>query len=141
MITLAHSFLIGTSITKLILDQHPHISTLFNKNIKENEGTHAHVYASVCQYLIPDMPYNTSHVLTHHHHTGQFFQYVYPAAKNGFSWGLDKHMRLTDLGPYANATCRDHVYAAWRQYWNITRPVLIEKSPRHILMTRLLEHW
>ena len=31
--------------------------------------------------------------------------------------------------------------AQWRQYWNVTKPVLLEKSPRHILMTRILQHW
>ena len=33
------------------------------------------------------------------------------------------------------------VYGEWRRYWNVSRSVLVEKSPRHMLMTRLLQHW
>jgi hypothetical protein len=33
------------------------------------------------------------------------------------------------------------LYAEWRRYWNVSKPVLLEKSPRHIAMTRLLQHW
>ena len=31
-------FIIGTSITKYLFDMHPNVSTIFNDNIKENEG-------------------------------------------------------------------------------------------------------
>ena len=33
------------------------------------------------------------------------------------------------------------LYAEWRRYWNVSKEVLLEKSPRHALMTRLLQHW
>ena len=29
----------------------------------------------------------------------------------------------------------------WRRYWDVSKPILVEKSPRHALMTRLLQHW
>ena len=33
------------------------------------------------------------------------------------------------------------MYAEWRRYWDVSKPILVEKSPRHIIMTRLLQHW
>ena len=36
---------------------------------------------------------------------------------------------------------RDQLYAEWRRYWNTSKPILLEKSPRHMLMTRLLQYW
>jgi hypothetical protein len=26
-------------------------------------------------------------------------------------------------------------------FWNISKPILAEKSPRHMMMTRLLQYW
>ena len=34
---------------------------------------------------------------------------------------------------------RIKLYAEWRRYWQPSKPVLVEKSPRHMLMTRLLQ--
>ncbi len=31
------------------------------------------------------------------------------------------------------------LYAEWRRYWNVSRPVLVEKSPIHTLKTRFLQ--
>ena len=33
------------------------------------------------------------------------------------------------------------LYAEWRRYWNVSRPILAEKSPRQMLIMRLLQHW
>ena len=41
----------------------------------------------------------------------------------------------------ANASCRYQIYAEWRPFWNLSRPVLLEKSPQHMLITRLLQFW
>ena len=33
------------------------------------------------------------------------------------------------------------LFSQWRPHWNLTRPILMEKSPRHMVMTRLLQYW
>ena len=50
-------------------------------------------------------------------------------------------MHLTEHSTFAIERARDILYAEWRQYWHVERGILVEKSPRHALMTRLLQHW
>ena len=71
--------------------------------------------------------------------TGQQFQSVYPYQTGDNNWAHNPNMRLDDSAPVATAACRDQLYAEWRPYWDVSKPVLVEKSPRHILMTRLLQ--
>ena len=33
------------------------------------------------------------------------------------------------------------IYAEWRRYWNVSKPVLLEKSPRHTHMMPMLQYW
>ena len=70
-------------------------------------------------------------------------QTVYPYARGRLAdWGDGKDMRLTEQHHiYATKDASLQVYAEWRQFWNVSKPVLVEKSPRHMLMTRLLLHW
>ena len=51
------------------------------------------------------------------------------------------HLTEENTKYFANEEARDKVYAEWRRYWNVTKPILVEKSPRHMLMTRLLQYW
>ena len=115
-----------------------------------------------------DVGLDERHALTR---AGQFVQSVYAAAKNGFAWAYDKDMHLTETHGLANATVRLMVapshpipshpfpshpipsnisrhpvssiqlYAEWRRYWDVSKPILVEKSPRHMMMTRLLQFW
>ena len=73
--------------------------------------------------------------------TGQQFQSVYPYQSRSFAWTHLPGMYLNESSPIATPACRDHVYAEWRRYWDVSKLVLVEKSPRHILMTRLLQQW
>ena len=69
---------------------------------------------------------------------GQYFQTVYrPDVLS-----LSPYMHLTD----ADVNGSDHnlrtiLYSQWRPFWHVHKPVLLEKSPRHIGMLRLLQHW
>lgn len=101
----------GTTLIKLLMGQHQNVSNIVNKNIRNNEA--------------------------------QFFQTVYPPHVGlNHNWSYTPEMHLTELStPYNTIESRDQLYAEWRRYWNVSKPVLIEKSPRHMLMTRLLQHW
>ena len=75
-------------------------------------------------------------------YTGQFLQTIYPPTPGGFFyWGYSKDMKLNEEGEYATDHNRLKLYAEWRRYWDVSKPILIEKSPRHMLMTRLLQYY
>ena len=71
---------------------------------------------------------------------GQFFQDVYPPhLGTGFRWAhttADAHITDKDER-YATVAKRDRLFAQWRPFWNMSSPILVEKSPRNVLMTRL----
>ena len=72
--------------------------------------------------------------------TGQFMQKVYPPGEaEHTTWGYAKDMYLNESSVYATEANRIKLYAEWRRYWQPSKPVLVEKSPRHMLMTRLLQ--
>ena len=50
-------------------------------------------------------------------------------------------MRLDESSTMATDACALQLYAEWRRFWEIDKPILVEKSPRHVVMTRLLQHW
>ena len=33
------------------------------------------------------------------------------------------------------------IYAEWRRYWDLSKHVLLEKSPIHVYMTHVLQYW
>ena len=73
---------------------------------------------------------------------GQFLQHLYPIgadlggtaayALNPASYMNETHALVTDSN-------RETLYRAWAAYWDLTREVLVEKSPRHSVMTRFLQ--
>ena len=72
---------------------------------------------------------------------GQFAQSVYPSS-SGKNPAFRTGMRLLDNSSYATTAARDQLYAEWRRLWQPhNHTILIEKSPRHSLMTRLLQYW
>ena len=57
-------------------------------------------------------------------------------------WLSQYQKPVTDEKPHlANRTARNIVYSTWRPFWNLTKPALIEKSPMHCVMTRLLQYY
>ena len=67
-------------------------------------------------------------------------QKVYPIRDERHAlWGYAKDMHLNEISGYATEANRIKLYAEWRRYWQPSKPVLVEKSPRHMLMTRLLQ--
>lgn len=101
----------GTTLTTLILCTHPRSSCIRNSGAPEDEG--AHIQRGV---------YKTEHVL------GGAMKYAYHPAGHL----IETDSSLTDRN-------RRAVFDAWGRYWNLSRPVLVEKSPRHTIMTRYLQ--
>lgn len=73
---------------------------------------------------------------------GQFFQHVYPLLNGSlYNWVHNQGMHLTESSALATDASRDAVFKRWRDRWQLSKSLLLEKSPRHIMMTRLLQHW
>ena len=75
--------------------------------------------------------------------SGHYLQTVVPfhIEESVFNYPKGPDMHLTEASSFATADNRDQLYAEWRRYWNASKSILIEKSPRHMLMTRLLQYW
>jgi hypothetical protein len=73
---------------------------------------------------------------------GQHLQSVYPIVSKGrqagrFAFLPEAH--LTERSPLATPASARRLFADWSRYWDLDRPVLLEKSPPNILMTRFLQ--
>jgi Sulfotransferase family len=73
---------------------------------------------------------------------GQHLQTVYPAAKEfggpgRFGFAPESH--LTEASPLATETNARAIFAEWSSHWDLSRPVLLEKSPPNLLKTRFLQ--
>jgi len=73
---------------------------------------------------------------------GQHLQSVYPTARDHggpgrFAGAQGAHLtEESDLATEANA---QQLFEQWRPHWDLARPVLLEKSPPNLLMTRFLQ--
>ncbi|HMJ01856.1 MAG TPA: sulfotransferase [Conexibacter sp.] len=73
---------------------------------------------------------------------GQHLQSVYPAAQRfggpgRFSFAAEMH--LTEDSPLATAANGEQLRADWSRHWDVTRAVLVEKSPPNLLKMRFLQ--
>jgi len=73
---------------------------------------------------------------------GQHLQSVYPlAATYGgpgrFGFAPESH--LTEESPLASEENARAIFEQWSQHWDLSRPVLLEKSPPNLLKTRFLQ--
>ena len=100
----------GTSIMHSILAAHEQVSAFHDTGVSENEGQHLQdVYSS-------DKPIGKP-----------------------FAWALSPEANMDEHHTLATAATRLRLYRCWRPYWDLTKPVLLEKSPRHTTMTRFLQ--
>ena len=100
----------GTSPTARLLSAHPQVSGITASGAKEDEGQH--------------------------------LQDVYPAARTfggagKFAFSPASH--LTEQSPLATPANAERLFASWAPYWDLSRPVLVEKSPPNLVMTRFLQ--
>jgi hypothetical protein len=73
---------------------------------------------------------------------GQHLQSVYPAARayggpGRFAFAAEAH--LTERSPLAAPANAERLLAEWGPYWDLARPVLLEKSPPNLIRFRLLQ--
>lgn len=100
----------GTTPMAKLLAGHPQVSGLTDTGVKEDEGQH--------------------------------LQSVYPAARahggpGSFAGSATAH--LTENSPLTTKDNAARLLAAWEPYWDLAKPVLVEKSPPNLLMTRFLQ--
>lgn len=73
---------------------------------------------------------------------GQHLQHVYPRARERGGAGRFAFARaahLTEGSPLASPDNAQRLLAAWIPHWDLSRPVLVEKSPPNLIMTRFLQ--
>ncbi len=73
---------------------------------------------------------------------GQHLQSVYPAARTYGGAGrfaLDRRSHLTETSPLATPENARRLAEEWAPHWDLSRPVLLEKSPPNLVMTRFLQ--
>lgn len=100
----------GTTPLARTLSRHPEISGLDGTGVKEDEGQH--------------------------------LQPVYPKAKvygGSGRFALDPRSHLTEESPLVTQDAAKRMRAAWDPYWDLSRPVLVEKSPPNMVMGRYLQ--
>ncbi|MCK5057421.1 MAG: sulfotransferase [Candidatus Aminicenantes bacterium] len=100
----------GTTVLADCLREHPRISGFENTGLPKDEG--------------------------------QFLQTVFPIAlKYGGpgKFGFSKEMHLTERSPLLTEENRDKLFREWSQHWDLSKPILLEKSPPNILKTRFLQ--
>ena len=100
----------GTTLLARLLAAHPEISGFSDTGVAEDEGQH--------------------------------LQTVYPAAKvyggpGRFGFAPESH--VTEASPLATEQNARTIFAEWSSQWDLSRPVLLEKSPPNLLKTRFLQ--
>lgn len=73
---------------------------------------------------------------------GQHLQSVYPAAwmyGGSGHFAHDERAHLTESSPLATAANAAAMLAAWSPYWDLSRRLLLEKSPPNLVMGRFLQ--
>lgn len=76
------------------------------------------------------------------HDEGQHLQTVYPKAKVYAGSGHFAHApqaHLTEASPLVTEENAQRLLEAWKPYWDLERPLLLEKSPPNLIMGRFLQ--
>lgn len=100
----------GTSLLHRLLRAHPKISGFTNTDALEDEGQH--------------------------------LQDVYPIAKvfgGAGKFCFDVRAHLDESSPLVTAESRARLMAQWGLYWDLSKPLLIEKSPPNLIRSRFLQ--
>src|SRR5262245_38005823 len=72
---------------------------------------------------------------------GQFLQSVWPPERvfGGVGrFGFDPRAHMTESSPYNSEGTTARLCADWNRYWDLSKPVLLEKTPGNLLRMRLL---
>lgn len=73
---------------------------------------------------------------------GQHLQKVYsPASKLGgmLQYALHPNAYMDEYDETMTVASRDSIFMSWKRFWDLSKKYLVEKSPRHTMMTRYLQ--
>jgi hypothetical protein len=73
---------------------------------------------------------------------GQHLQDVYPVTSPGRQSGrfaFFEEAHRTERSPLVGEEARERLLRSWEPYWDTSKPVLLEKSPPNLLMTRFFQ--
>jgi hypothetical protein len=100
----------GTTLLARLLAAHPRVSGFSDTGAPADEGQHLQgVYPSDHEYGRP----------------GRF--------------GFAPEMHLTETSPLANEESALKLFEEWSPHWDLSRPLLLEKSPPNLIKTRFLQ--
>lgn len=100
----------GTTPVARLLSAHPKVSGLTGTGASEDEGMH--------------------------------LQAVYPKIRQYGGMGRfanDPRAHLTEGSPLVSHDSARRLVASWEPYWDLSKPLLLEKSPGNVVMTRFLQ--
>jgi len=100
----------GTSLLYRCLSEHPSISGFVNTGVYEDEGQHL-------QSVYPGDPVIGG--------PGRF--------------AFHSRSRLTETSPLVSSESPSRLFLEWSQHWDLSKPVLAEKSPPNLTKTRFLQ--
>ena len=100
----------GTTLLARLLAAHPEVSGFSETGAPADEGQHLQsVYPSDHEYGRP----------------GRF--------------GFAPEMHLTESSPLVSEQTAERLFGQWSPHWDLSRPLLLEKSPPNLLKTRFLQ--
>lgn len=102
----------GTSLITECISEHPQISGFKNTGVYQDEG----------QYLQTVYP-----------RPGQ------PGGDAPGRFGFDPRTYLTEESSIATTANTEKLFSQWRSHWDLSKKVLLEKSPPNIVRTRFLQ--
>jgi hypothetical protein len=71
---------------------------------------------------------------------GQYLQDVYPPTRSGMSrFALEAGAHLTEESPLVSPRSAQRILSAWAPYWDLSSSLLVEKTPRNLIMGRFLQ--
>jgi hypothetical protein len=100
----------GTSPAARWIAQHPEVSAFRNTGVWQDEGQH--------------------------------LQDVYATARlhgGGGRFAFDDEAHLTESSPLVTDESRRRLWASWSPHWDLSKPVLLEKSPPNLIRMRFLQ--
>ncbi|GAA4715790.1 sulfotransferase family protein [Phytohabitans rumicis] len=101
----------GTTLLASLIATHPQVSGFRQTGAPEDEGQHLQTVCPIDE-----------------HHGGP----------GRFAYVPEAHM--TERSPLATAANGRLLRQQWSRYWDLSRPVLVEKSPPNLLRFRFLQH-
>lgn len=73
---------------------------------------------------------------------GQHLQTVYPSSRalsGPGRFGFHAEARMTETSPLAAPECVERLFAEWSVFWDLSKEILVEKSPPNLIRTRFLQ--